>query len=335
MIRPPGGLGRSAEPTHREKLGSAESGGILADWVILGIGVLAAAVGGELFVRGAAGIAAWSRVPPGIIGATVAAFGTSTPELSTALNAATAGRPEVSFGDVLGSNIANIALVLGLAILFLPMAVRRQDVRRDVPFALAAPVIIGLLLSDGRLGRVDGGVLLTVFAAWLTISVIEARQARSATTKVIGEPGPHRAAVKALTGLVLLVAAGRLVVLAAEGIANDLGVDGFFIGATMVAIGTSAPEVAATTIASLRGHSEIALGMLVGSNNFNSLFIVGVIALISPFRVDGGEVGVALVAGALAMLLAIPGPAGRLERTRGMTLVASYVAYAGALMLAV
>ena len=220
-------------------------------------------------------------------------------------------------------------------ILFLPMAVRRQDVRRDVPFALAAPVIIGLLLSDGRLGRVDGGVLLTVFAAWLTISVIEARQARSATTKVIGEPGPHRAAVKALTGLVLLVAAGRLVVLAAEGIANDLGVDGFFIGATMVAIGTSAPEVAATTIASLRGHSEIALGMLVGSNNFNSLFIVGVIALISPFRVDGGEVGVALVAGALAMLLAIPGPAGRLERTRGMTLVASYVAYAGALMLAV
>lgn len=299
----------------------------MPDGVTLLLGVLAAAAGGEMFVRGAVGLAAWLRVPAGIIGATVAAFATSTPEFSVALNAATAGQPEIPLGDALGSNVTNIALILGLAILIMPLAAGRGDARRNLPFALAAPAITGLLLFDGRLGRVDGTVLLVVFATWLIITVLEARRARSATARVIGESRPSRALLDSAGGLVLLVVAGRLIVLAAEGIGEDLGMDSFIVGATMVAFGTSVPELATILIASMRGHAEIGLGTLVGSNIFNNLWIVGITALISPIHVDGRELAVALVASALVLLLVIPGPTGLLGRRRGLALVGGYGAY--------
>ncbi len=304
----------------------------MPDGLTLVLGVLAAAAGGELFVRGAVGLAAWLRVPAGIIGATVAAFATSTPEFSVALNAATAGQPEIPLGDALGSNVTNIALILGLAILLMPLAANRGDLRRDLPFAFVAPAITGLLLVDGRLGRVDGTVLLAVFAAWLVITVIEARRARSATASIIGESRHRRALLNSAAGLVLLVVAGRLIVLAAKGIGDDLGIDTFIVGATMVALGTSAPELATTLIASIRGHAEIGLGTLIGSNIFNNLWIVGIAALIEPIHVDGGEVVVALAASALVLLLVIPGPTGILGRRRGVVLVVAYAAYLGAVL---
>jgi cation:H+ antiporter len=280
----------------------------VSDALSLVLGVLAAAAGGELFVRGAVGLAAWLRVPAGIIGATVAAFATSAPELSVAVNAASAGQPQIPLGDALGSNVTNIALILGLAILILPVRAERGDARRNLPAALAAPVLTGLLLLDGTLGRIDGGVLITVFALWLAITVIEARRARDATPRILGESHAGRPWLNMGAGLVLLVIAGRLIVLAAKGIGADLGIDAFVVGATMVAAGTSAPEVATTLIASFRGHAEIGLATLFGSNVFNNLWIVGVAALIQPIRVEGREVTVALVASALVLPLAIPGP---------------------------
>ncbi|MCC7363511.1 MAG: sodium:calcium antiporter [Dehalococcoidia bacterium] len=299
----------------------------MADGFILLAGILAAAAGGELFVRGAVGLAAWLRVPAGIIGATVAAFATSAPELSVALNAASAGQPEISFGDVLGSNVTNIALILGLALLILPLAASRRDLRRDLPVALLAPVLTGLLLVDGRVGRIDGAVLLTVFVMWLAITLLEARRARDATPAVIGESNHVRAWLASAGGLVLLLVAGRLIVIAAEGIGEDLGIDAFIVGATMVAAGTSTPELATTVVASLRGHAEIGVGTVVGSNVFNNLFIVGITALIAPIGVEWREVTVALVASVLVLLLAIPGPAGRLGRRRGGALVMCYAVY--------
>lgn len=299
----------------------------MPDGITLLIGVLAAAAGGELFVRGAVGMAAWLRVPAGIIGATVAAFATSAPELSVALTAATAGQPEIPLGDALGSNVTNVALVLGLALLILPLATARRDIRRDLPVALGAPILTGILLIDGRLGRIDGAVLVTVFAMWLVITVLEARRARDATPRVLGETNPGRAMLNSAGGLVLLVVAGRLIVIAAKGIGEDLGVDAFIFGATLVAAGTSAPELATTIIASLRGHAEIGLGTLVGSNIFNNLWIVGVTALIEPISVHGHEVTVALVVSALVLLLIIPGRTGILGRQRGAVLVLCYATY--------
>ncbi|MEX2081390.1 MAG: sodium:calcium antiporter, partial [Dehalococcoidia bacterium] len=186
----------------------------MPDPLILILGLLAAAAGGHLFVRGAVGLASWLRVPAGIIGATVAAFATSTPELSVALNAATAGEPEIPLGDALGSNVTNIGLILGLAILILPLSAGRADARRNLPAALAAPVLTGLLLFDGTLGRIDGAVLITVFALWLAVTVLAARRARDATPAVLGESHPGRAWLNVGAGLILLIIAGRLVVLA-------------------------------------------------------------------------------------------------------------------------
>ena len=304
----------------------------MTDVLLLSFGVLAAAAGGELFVRGAIGVAAWLRVPAGIIGATIAAFATSTPEFSVALNGATTGHPQIPLGDALGSNVTNIGLVLGLTLLLGPLATNRGAIRRDLPFAFAAPVITLLLLADGPLGRVDGAVFIAVFATWLVIAVLEARRARTAAVGIIGETRPRRAMLMSAGGLLLLGLAGRLIVLAAKGIGEDLGIDSFMVGATLVAVGTSAPELATTVVASLRGHAEIGLGTIVGSNIFNNLWIVGVTALIAPIDVEWREVTTALVACTLVLLLVIPGSAGTLGRRRGLGMLGGYGAYVAVLV---
>lgn len=304
----------------------------MPDGLVLLLGIVAAAAGGELFVRGAVGLASWLRVPAGIIGATVAAFATSAPELSVAVNAASGGQPEIPLGDALGSNVTNIALILGLAIVILPLRADRADVRRNLPAALTAPVLTGLLLFDGTLGRVDGAVLITVFALWLAITLLEARRARDATPRVLGESHAGRAWLHAGAGLALLIIAGRLIVVAAEGIGEALGIDAFVVGATMVAAGTSTPELATTLIASLRGHAEIGLATLIGSNVFNNLWIAGIAALIHPIPIEGSEVSVALAASALVLLLAIPGHSGILGRRRGGALLLCYAAYVGVVL---
>jgi cation:H+ antiporter len=170
-------------------------------------------------------------------------------------------------------------------------------------------------------------VLITVFVGWLAVTVFEARRVRDATPAVLGESQAGRALLISVAGLVLLIVAGRLIVLAAKGIGEDLGIDAFVVGATLVAAGTSAPELATTLIASMRGHAEIGLGTLIGSNIFNNLWIVGVTALVEPIHVEAREVTVALVASTLVLLLVIPGPAAMLGRGRGLALVAAYVGY--------
>lgn len=304
----------------------------MSDPLVLLVGIGLAMVGGELFVRGAVGLAGWLRVPAGIIGATVAAFATSSPELSVAVNAALSDRSAIALGDALGSNVVNVALVLAVAIVLAPLAVERSEVRRNLPFAIAAPALTGLLVLDGTLGRVDAAVLLVVFLTWLTFTVVEAARARSAAEAVLGEHRVGRAAWSALLGLVLLVAAGRFIVVAAKGIGSSLGLDEFVVGATLVALGTSTPELATTIVSRLRGHDEIGLGTIIGSNIFNSFWIVGVAGLISPITVQGLELTIGIVAGLVVTLLVVPGPANRLGRQRGLVLLASYGAYLAALL---
>jgi cation:H+ antiporter len=306
----------------------------MVDALLLFLGVLAAALGGELFVRGAVGLASISRVPPGIIGATVAAAATSTPELSVAINAAATGQPEIPLGDAIGSNVTNVGLVLAVAIAFVPLTAWRRDLRRDIPFALLAPAATGLLLIDGSLSRVDGAVLLSVFVAWLVIAVMEAKRVRDATPAVLGDRRLAITMVRGAAGIALLVIAGRLIVVAARGFGETLGIDSFVVGATLVAAGTSAPELATALIAGLRGHAEIGLGTIIGSNIINNLFIVGTTSLIAPIHPAGTEVAIALVASAALVLAAIPGPSGRLGRARGVPLAGGYAAYVVVLLAA-
>jgi cation:H+ antiporter len=288
-------------------------------------GIGCAVAGGDLFVRGVVSLAAWWRVPAGIIGATVAAFATSSPELSVAVNAALESRPQVALGDALGSNVVNVGVVLGLALAFSAITVDRGALVRDVPMALAAPAVLGLLALDGTVSRVDAVVLIVVFAGWLTQTTIAARAARDAVVSVLAERSHRAVVVSVVAGLVLLVVAGRFIVSAAAGISQALGWDGFVVGAVFVALGTSTPEIATMLAARVRGHDEVGVGTVLGSNIFNTLLVVGVAALISPITVTRSEIQVGVVASIVVVALAVPGRSARLGRWRSVPLLATYV----------
>lgn len=297
------------------------------DYFALTLGILCAGIGGELFVRGVVGLARWARVSPGIIGATVAAFATSSPELSVSIRAAIAGKPQISLGDALGSNVMNVALILALVLVVSGIQSPRDSVKRDFPVALLVPVITGLLFLDGVLSRFDGLLMLSMFLAWLMAAIVEARKQRNAAEEVLGEHRGWFAILLCIFGLAFLVAAGNLIVAGARGVAISFGIDEFIIGATLVAVGTSTPELATTVMAKLRGHGEVGLGTILGSNIFNGLLVVAVAAVIYPITVSWREVVVTLVFGLLAVAFTLPGRSGFIERRRGVLLLVIYAVY--------
>ncbi len=302
------------------------------DYLTLAGGILCAGIGGELFVRGAVGLALWWRVSPGIIGATVAAFATSSPELAVSVSSALAGTPQIALGDSLGSNVVNVALILALALLVSGIQSPRESVKRDFPVAVAVPILTALLFLDGTLSRIDGLLLLGVFIAWLSIVILQAWQQRGRAPEGLADRHGWKPLWACLVGLALLIAAGRLIVNGATGIAHAFGIDEFLIGATIVAVGTSAPELATTLIAKLRGHDEIGLGTVLGSNIFNGLLIVSVATLIVPITVTWRDVAVALVFGLLAVVLTFPPRHGFIGRGRGVVLLGLYLLYLAILL---
>jgi len=299
----------------------------VSPYLTLALGVLSAGIGGELFVRGTVSLATWARVAPGIVGATVAAFATSSPELSVSITSALAGTPQIALGDALGSNVVNIALILALALLISGIQSSRDSIRRDFPVAFLIPVLTVALAADGELSRLDGVLMLSIFLAWMIATVIEARRQRSAAEEVLGAHRLAPALLSAAIGLGFLVGAGLLIVDGARAIAVSFGLSEFIIGATIVAVGTSVPELATALISKLRGHDEVGLGTVLGSNIFNGLFIVAVAALIHPIVFDASSVRVALAFGLVAVMLTLPSKSGYIGRGRGVLLLALYVAY--------
>jgi len=302
------------------------------DALVLTLGVAFAGLGGELFVRGIIGIARVTRVPPGIVAVTFAAFATSSPELAVAVSSALAHTPEISLGDALGSNVVNVALILGLAASLATLHTPRDSVRRDFPTALLVPLLLATLAYDGTLSRTDGAALLFAFALWLTFTVIVTWRQRSAAGTVLDGVRPWPAIAQSAVGLALLVAAGRLIVTGAQGIAAAFGLDPFVIGATLVAAGTSVPELATVLIARLRGHDEVGLGTILGSNIFNALFIIGVAAVLWPIRIAWNEVALALGFGIVTVAVVFPGRTGMIGRGHGLLLLALYATYVYAVL---
>jgi cation:H+ antiporter len=195
-----------------------------------------------------------------------------------------------------------------------------------------APLITLGLAYDGTIGRADGLILLGCFAAWLAVTVRQAARERDATAGILGETDRRRITRDTVAGLVLLILAGRLIVLAAQDIGQALGWDTFTVGAVMVAVGTSTPELATTITARLRGHDEVSVGTVLGSNIFNGLLIVGVAAAIAPIHVAGPELQLAIGTGVLSLLLVLPGRSDRLGRGRGVALLLLYAVYLIALL---
>lgn len=295
-------------------------------WLTLTLGVIAIGLGGQYFVRGAVQLGLRLGIPGAIVAVTWAAFATSSPEASIAVNSALDGAPEIALGNALGANVLNVALAMGIALSAGALTMPASVQRRDWPVALGAPVLTGALAADGTLGRFDGLVLLGTFAVWLILTVREALRARADSDSDCDTAGWWQIIGLSVTGLVLLVVAGKLIVDAAVALGEFIGWREFVIGATLVAFATTLPELTTILIARWRGHGEIGVGAVVGSNIFNGLFIVGTAALVHPIVVEARVAWVGLGFGLVALLWMRP-RAGVLPRWRSVPLLATYAIY--------
>lgn len=287
-----------------------------------------AALGGEYFFKGVLGLAFCLRLPKFLIAASLAAFATSSPELTVSIMAALGGKPEIGLGDALGGNMVNIALILGLVLLSGALPVRLCELRRDFVLALIVPILTMILAADSTLSGTDGILLLGLFLVWLALMIKQAIRHRQKTVETDADSPSNTtyALLFLIVGLACLLLAGHFFVTGANGIATALGVHGYIIGATMVALGTSLPELVTTLFARLHGHDDVGLGILLGSNLFNGLAIVGVTAVIHPIHAPFREVAVALIFSTLAVLLILPRN-DVISRQRGIGLVSVYMAY--------
>lgn len=286
-----------------------------------------AALGGASFLAGVLGVAVWLRVPKLLVATTIAAFATSSPELAVSSLAAASGKPGIGLGDALGSNLVNLGLIMGMALLLRALPARLHEVRSVFALALLVPALTLALALDGQLTRTDGLLLLVLFAFWLVLIVRQASDHRRATpASTEAAQRPLYAGLLLLVGMAGLVGAGQLFVAGATGIATTLGVPPYVIGATLVAIGTSMPEIVTVLLSRLRGHDEVGLGTLLGSNVFNGLAVVGTAATIHPISAPVAEVAPALVLGTLVVLLMLPRD-GLIPRWRGPALLATYAGF--------
>ncbi len=263
----------------------------MATWMVIG-GLILLIAGGEGLVRGASRLAAALGISPLIIGLTVVAFGTSSPELAVSLIASLSGQAGLTVGNVIGSNIFNILFILGLSAMITPLVISQQLVRLDVPLMAAVSLLTLLLALDGRFSRMEGLFFFLGLLGYLYL-LFRIGQRESAEVKQEYEhefgspakPAPRRLgrnALLAVSGLALLGVGSRWLVQGSVEIARALGVDELVIGLTIIAAGTSMPEVITSVIASLRGERDIAVGNVVGSNLFNLLGVLGLTALITP-----------------------------------------------------
>lgn len=306
----------------------------IADLAAVAGAIVLAAVGGEVFLTGILGAARWLRLPKLLVATTLVAFATSSPELTVSSIAALAGKPEIGLGDALGSNVVNIALIFGLALLFGPIRAERGSLGRNFALALAVPLLTLWLALDGVISRAEGGLLLAVFIIWIALQIHAAHHERATHATADASVRPLRVVFGLIGGLAALIAAGRLFVIGASGIAAAFGVDAYVIGVTVVAIGTSLPELVTVLLARLRGHDDIGVGTLVGSNLFNGLAIVGTAAGIHAIQAPTTEVAVTLTVGMLALLLLIPNRSAIIGRARGVMLLACYAGFVALTLMA-
>ena len=253
------------------------------EYLYLLTGLLLLVTGGEYLVRGGVAIAHRAKVPSLIIGMTVIAMGTSFPELIVSLQAAIQGHTEIALGNVIGSNIVNIGLILGVSALIIPLSVQRDSARRDAPFMLACSLLLIGLMADDRLQWYEGLAMLLLFTAFTYVSIRSARKQGQPSDTDAKPPMPLGLAIVVTLASVGALAWGAdLLIDSACAIARDLHVPERVISVTLVAVGTSLPELVTSVIAAIRKEDDIAIGNIIGSNIFNVLVVLGLPALIHP-----------------------------------------------------
>jgi cation:H+ antiporter len=298
-------------------------------YVLFIIGLVALLGGGEYLVRGASSIARRMHLSPMVIGLTVVGFGTSAPELLVSVQAALAGQPGLAIGNVLGSNIANILLILGVAAAIAALVIPIRQVWRDLGFMGLATAMIWVMLLDGTISRLDGVILVMGLIAFLASAFLLGEPEVPDEDQPVAPLGI--ALLMTLGGLVALVIGARLLVDSASEIARAFGVSEAVIGLTVVAVGTSLPELATSVIAAFRRQTDIAVGNVIGSNIFNIFSILGITALITPIPADPrfASVDMLWVAGTAAALMVMAVALRGVPRVAGFGLLAVYAIYAG------
>jgi len=298
--------------------------------VLVIVGVVLLYAGGEVLVRSASGLAARLGVRPMVIGLTVVAFGTSAPELAASLTAALSGTPDIAIGNVVGSNIANVGLILGLTAMVYPLVTGSRFVRREVPLMLLITALLVPVLWGGAVLRWEGVLLLALLAGFLWVIT----RTGSSVLDEVAEAPRARAPVwlgvlGTAAGVALLWFGARSLIGGAVVIATSLGIPQRVIGLTLVAVGTSLPELASSMVAAMRRETDIILGNIVGSNVFNLLAVLGTTALVKPIRFDGAGATVDVVVMALfsAALLPLMWRGERLGRSAGSFLLLGYAVY--------
>lgn len=313
----------------------------LMTFVYLIAGLVLLVAGAEVLVRGAAKLAAQFGIPPLIIGLTVVAFGTSAPETAVSVQAALDGSGDLAIGNVVGSNIANVLLTLGLTALIAPLIVSRQLIRLDVPIMIGASLLTFGLAWDGSLSRLDGALLFAGVLAYTGFLIYSARKDKGGEDDEFAKefgldeaPKPYAWAINLgliIAGLVLLVTGSNFLVEGAVTLARALGISELVIGLTVVAVGTSLPELATSILAAIKGERDIAVGNIVGSNIFNLLCVLGLASLVSPAAISVSPNALAfdfpvMIAVAVACL-PIFFAGYRINRWEGLLFLAYYVAY--------
>lgn len=308
---------------------------LLFQALLFAVGLGGLYLGAEGFVRGSARLAELLGISRWVIGLTLVAFGTSAPELAVSLLAALKGTPDLAVGNVVGSNVANIGLILAIAALLRPLEIRSSLVRREVPFMLLISLLFYGLALNGEIGRLDGGILVLALIVFLGLMYLFRAEG------VLDDPASEtpqgqgrgkalvRNAVFAVGGLLVLLGGARLLVDSAVALARALGVSEGIIGLSLVAVGTSLPELATTVVAALRREMAIGVGNIVGSNIFNLLSVIGIVALVSPLPVIpewlSREIPLMLLFS--FALIPIMGRRFRVERWEGALLLLGYIAF--------
>lgn len=314
-------------------------------WLVLGLVVLT--IGAEALVRGASRLAAAAKISPLVIGLTVVSLGTSAPELAVSVRSALNGQADIALGNVVGSNILNVLLILGLAATITPLVVSVQLIRLDTPIMVAASFLVLGLGWDGRVSRLEGAGLALGLVAYIVFTVRLGRRDAKSKEAVEFESayGEERVrAAKPLTDLLLvgsglgaLVLGASWLVESAVSMARDYGVSELVIGLTIVSLGTSLPEVAASVVASLKGERDIAVGNVIGSNLFNILGVLGITAAVAPTGVGVPQAALSFdlpVMTAVAFACLPIFFSGRIARWGGIVFLGYYIAYTSYLVLA-
>ncbi len=300
------------------------------------IGIVLVLWGADRLTEGAVGLAERMKVSQMVIGLTVVAMGTSMPEFCVSLVSALKGTPDLAVGNIVGSNVFNSLLIVGVAAMLAPMTILKTTVRKDIPFAVLASGALFLLCLDGNIGRIDAGFLLILFVFFMGVTLTTAKPDGGAQTEAKKPMKPLVATAWLLVGLACLVLGSNLFVDGATTVAKAIGISDAVIGLTIVAGGTSLPELATSAVAARKGNSGIAIGNVLGSNVFNILLILGVTGVISPMNIQGiSLVDLSVLFGSMMLLWLFSFTKYTITRLEGALLSSIYIIYVGYLIVQV